>query len=265
MSRGFVERACIPIDSETFLSNLSTHIIREGQTPIYTTLNANHLLAAATTFIVVILGRDHYIEYQAEPLELKTSQSTNNNNNRKTNSSNNDYPVEQIDWLAENIFSTLDCLETLIQSGNRSAEVAKKLLEKLCGSQDDLRSLHRAHYSKTVQQVQQQPQQTRRRRGGTIAKFPFAWSRHGGEALAIDDAATTLKSSSSALSPTSSSSTFSPNSYPGSLMDPSLQCQTSATSLLDAILMDPTELYMGSNTTYSELLASLMYDTNSNT
>lgn len=113
-----------------------TRIVKEGSQPVQMTWNANHLLCAATAFAVVILGHDPYAGIDSDPLRALTGKSRRSS-----------FPQEQVQWLADNIFSTLECLDMLVNRGNGTALVAKQLLEGLVGSQDELRTLYRQRMS----------------------------------------------------------------------------------------------------------------------
>ncbi|MCO5585098.1 hypothetical protein L7F22_039030 [Adiantum nelumboides] len=113
-----------------------TRIVKEGSQPVQMTWNANHLLCAATAFAVVILGHDPYAGIDSDPLRALTGKSRRSS-----------FPQEQVQWLADNIFSTLECLDFLVDRGNGTALVAKQLLESLVGSQEELRTLYRQRMS----------------------------------------------------------------------------------------------------------------------
>lgn len=218
-----------------------TRLIKEGQTPVQTTWNANHLLAAATTFTVVILGQDHYVESQANPLDVDAS----------LHKTDDLFPTEQMDWLADNIFTTLDCLETLVERGNHSAAVAKQLLERLCGTQSDLRTMYRLRFHKIAEGEElpshsNYPHQHYHRRESSNSDRVYAKAQHP---------STAVHASPSSASARSVATESLPSDVGLTLFQP-----MSATSLLDAVLMDPTELdFLGSGN-HSNLLASLLQD-----
>lgn len=123
-----------------------TRLVKEGKIPLQMTWSANHLLCAATTFAVVILGHDPYQgidDGQAGHARSHTSLPSSRINK-------NLFPQEQAQWLADNIFTTLECLGTLVLRGNTTASVAKQILERLCGSQSELRALYRKRFSATA-------------------------------------------------------------------------------------------------------------------
>jgi hypothetical protein len=234
-----------------------TRLIKEGQTPVQTTWNANHLLAAATTFTVVILGQDYYVESQAHPLDVEGTSSP-------ADKSKGSFPTEQMDWLADNIFTTLDCLETLVRRGNHSAVVAKQLLERLCGTQSDLRTMYRVRFHKIAEGEQQQQQQQQqymnhhhhpdwevlRQPGNSTHKQVDRSNYHS----------TVMLSSPSATSSATPASNSADIPSTGLSSNIPFVPPMSASSLLDAVLNDPTELDFLGNSNHSDLLAYLLQD-----
>jgi hypothetical protein len=207
--------------------------MKEGRSPVQTTWLANQLLAAATTFTVVILGQDHYVEAQMHPLEADTRQ----------HEYRAGFPEQQMIWLAENIFSVIDCLETLITRGNHSAEVANQLLKRLCMTQGDLRKLYRLRFDKIVESGMQQYQQQHNQ--SDISAPQIGYSK---PEVNVFHSLSTSTTPSTHLSP--------------DLM-PSAHLQVlpmSAASLLDAVLSDPTELGFLGHTQNTNLLADLLKD-----
>lgn len=125
-----------------------TRLVKEGKVPVQLTWNSNHLLCAATTFAVVILGHDPGIDAE----NMCTSHVP------EKEVTHTIFPTQQIEWLADNIFATLECLETLVSRGNATAIVAKRILEKLCGSQDELRTLYRQRFNAIVEKDWSRPE-----------------------------------------------------------------------------------------------------------
>jgi hypothetical protein len=223
-----------------------TRLMNEGQVPVQTTWLSNFLLAAATTFTVVILGQDHYIESQSHPLEAKTPPQGHCNG----------FPQQHIYWLAENIFIVLECLDTIMITGNYSASMARQLLERLCMAQNDLCKLYRVRFNKFVDSDAQQHQQR---------QFRNSWcepSYQSNDGTPVQGTASSTSSVpfSSPIHPcTTTTAIHLTNGSANAPIFPSNAPTTSATSLLDAVLTEPTELdFFGQN--HMDLLQSLLKD-----
>lgn len=220
--------------------------MNEGQVPVQTTWLSNFLLAAATTFTVVILGQDHYVESQSDPLEAKTS----------PQGPCAAFPHQHIYWLAENIFIVLECLDTIINTGNYSASTAKQLLERLCMSQADLCKLYRKRFNKFVDGEVQQYQQHQNQHSWGYPSSRVDCNLSEQEKASFYSSA--LFSSPISPCPTTAAS-FAANASSTSTDFYSSAPSMSATSLLDAVLTDPAELdYLGQN--HTDLLQSLLQD-----
>lgn len=151
-------------------------MVKEGEKPIQMTWNANHLLCAATAFAVVILGRDSYAGIDTVParVAVPSDQTAGQHPEPYT------FPRDQVSWLAENIFSTLECLTILVDRGNAAAVVAKRLLERICGSQDELLGLYRKRFPHQQEDVFRTPAATNHVRvqaGATPAYSPWPPAR----------------------------------------------------------------------------------------
>lgn len=198
-----------------------------------TTWLANQLLAAATTFTVVILGQDHYVECQSDPLEAETQQQEYRAG----------YPEQQMIWLADNIFSVIDCLETLTIRGNHSAEVANQLLKRLCMTQGDLRKLYRLRFDSIAKSGRQHTHQ----KHSDPTDFA-SQAGYSGPDVDVPNPFHTCPTVPTRLPPDTMPSAH--------LHVPPM----SAASLLDAVLCDPTELGVLGHSQNIDLLADLLKD-----
>lgn len=195
------------------------------------------------------------------------------------------FPKEQMDWLADNIFVTLEGLENLVQRENQTALVALQLLEQLCHSQSDLRALYLKRFKK-FQQVNEgsnQPHQAVRQnethlnhdnqyQGNSTSDHqePSVFPKYG---VSANDTHTYSNGSNTDRSNFHSVvMQSSPATQDSSLANPtnitfSDPWQTfnplqplSASSLLDAVLMDSTELDFAGSNSYADILASLLQE-----
>lgn len=253
-----------------------TRIVKEGSQPVQMTWNANHLLCAATAFAVVILGHDPYAGIDSDPLRALTGKS------RKTS-----FPQEQVQWLADNIFSTLECLDILVDRGNGTAFVAKQLLESLVGSQEELRTLYRQRVS--IGSLNHDMIGHKRESLPPMQESLYS-SNYNGYPFSLSKSPSTHRSPSSSLvgtpiaahasTPIHRSSTPSytyqqPRSlpsiqpYPPMLSSRSIATNSTgnapiigrlinASSLLDAVLMEPLDPDFVGKSNTSDLLASLL-------
>lgn len=177
-----------------------------------------------------------------------------------------------MDWLFNNIFITVECLDTLTHWGNHSAAVAKQLLERLCVSQDNLRKLYRQHFDKIAierESSSHPPNVPRRENSNKSESFSSSPSSTRGQrqynnlpsSNQNDFHSTILQASPFVPSITPPATTSAQYTYGQSTFadTPTHLPPMSASSLLDAVLMDPTELDFLSNN-HSDLLANLLKD-----
>lgn len=237
-----------------------TRIVKEGIIPIQMTWNANHLLCAATAFAVVILGHDPYAGIDSDPVRAL-----------KGASRRSIFPQEQVRWLADNIFSTLECLEMLVERGNAAALTAKRLLDRLCGSQDELRSLYRQRFSSYADnEALRTPTLSVRMRDSIPPSFE---SPHNGNSWSRSPSAAQSRStpppSGAPTPPVPSSGTTNGchrplppiQPYPPARQQPNMPLVgrfTNASSLLDAVLMEPPDLSFMVQSNTGDLLDSLL-------